>query len=137
TITRTGTTCTQMLSVTVPDEQIQFAVILTTANTECGQDNGSASTTVDPAGEYTWQWSTGASSPSIENLPAGQYAVTVSAGGNCTRTATGDVLEAPFDPVIAITTTPADCGQRNGTASVSVDPPGEYTYAWSNGATGE
>ena len=136
TITRTGTTCTRVLMITVPDETITFSVSLTVTEPDCGQANGTIRGTADPSGEYTWSWSTGASTLDIGELMAGSYAVTVSAGGTCTQTQSATLQEKPFDPAIQVSGTPADCGSTNGTASVTVDPAGTYDYAWSNGSSG-
>ena len=136
TITRAGTTCTHVLMITVPDETITFTISLATTDPDCGRSNGAISGMADPAGTYTWSWSTGASTPDIGDLQAGAYTVTVSAGGNCTQMQSATLQEKPFDPSLQISVTPADCGSTNGTAAVTVDPPGMYDYTWSNGLGG-
>lgn len=98
--------------------------------------NGSVSVTVTPAGNYTYEWSNGATTPNITNQPAGSYTVTVSAGGACTQELTIEIPEQPIIPVIAFNPLESTCDLSNGSISVSVSggvPP--YTFEWSNGST--
>ncbi len=47
------------------------------------------------AGNYTYSWSTGATTDYLFDLPAGSYTVTITDANGCTRTATTTVAEPP------------------------------------------
>ncbi len=86
---------------------------------------------------YTYQWSNGLSGPTLSNLPAGTYVLTVTDSNGCTAIQSATIAEpAPMELVLH--STPESClGFQDGSASVSVvaggTPP--FTYSWSNGAT--
>ena len=89
------------------------------------------------SGSYSYLWSDGGTSPSRSNLPAGNYAVTVSDGA---QQALLTVSIAQPDPLtVNLISTPPDCiGNNNGSIYAEVTEGAEsfYTYAWSNGASG-
>lgn len=88
-----------------------------------------------PVSQYTYQWSTGANTPSITGAGAGTYTVTATDVNGCTGTATATVRA--IDLNITLNSTPVTCFTgEDGTASVAAtggDQP--YTYVWSTGAT--
>lgn len=137
TVTLTGTNCSKILSATVESLPTSFTASVTTTPAGCGMNNGSASVTVNPPGSYDYAWSNGQTGSAISNIVAGSYTVTVTiTGTTCTQVASGVVEQLPASFLLSFNSTPADCGMTNGSASVMVDPPGAYTYLWSNGATG-
>ena len=82
-------------------------------------------------------WSTGATSTQIQNLSAGTYGVTVTDGLNCTAVASIQ-LNAPSALNVQLTTAGLTADASNDgsiSATVNGGTP-NYTYAWSNGATG-
>jgi len=97
----------------------------TAANTTCGANNGSVSTSLTG----TYLWSNGATTQAINNVAAGAYSVTVTANG-CTATATSTVA---VSTALSTTNTAANttCGANNGSVFTSLTG----TYLWSNGAT--
>lgn len=136
TVTMTGTTCTQVVQTTVTNINQDFSATISAQNTDCDQPNGSVTVTPSPPGAYTYLWSNGATTQNQINLPAGNYAVTISAGGTCVKSLSAQVGTKPFEPTVSFTTTPSTCGRADGSAAVSVNPPGQYQYAWSNGQSG-
>jgi len=136
TVTRMGTTCTQVAQATVTTINQNFSATISAQNTDCDQPNGSVTVTPSPPGAYTYLWSNGATTQNQVNLPAGNYAVTISAGGTCEKSLSAQVGTKPFEPTVSFTTTPSTCGRSDGSAAVSVNPPGQYQYAWSNGQSG-
>jgi gliding motility-associated-like protein len=79
---------------------------------------------------YTFNWSTGCTNPSCNNICAGTYNVTVTDMNGCTASATTTVTEP-----LAITTTTssvdAHCNQADGSASASASGgSGTLTYQW-------
>ena len=137
TVTRTGTTCNQVAQATVTNQQLSFNATISAQNTNCDQPTGTVSVTPSPPGTYTYLWSNGATTQNQTNLPAGNYTVTISAGGSCEKVLSAQVGTAPFDPSVTFTTTPSTCGGSDGAATVLVNPAGQYTYTWSNGQTGQ
>ena len=136
TVTRVGTTCTQVVQSTVTNQNQSFNATISAQDTDCDQPNGSVTVTPSPPGAYTYLWSNGATTQNLSNLAAGNYTVTISAGGTCERILSAQIGTKPFEPSVAFTTTPSTCGGSDGTATVIVNPPGQYTYAWSNGQSG-
>ena len=138
--------CTLVSSYTITQPLIVGASATATSNysgfnISCfGLSNGSA--TVTPSGgtaPYSYLWSTGATTQSITNVPAGTYSVTVKDTNNCTSPATV-VLTQPtalsLNPVVSVN---VSCfGGANGTINITanggVTP---YTYSWSNGSVQE
>lgn len=110
----------------------------TIASTTANCTNGTATvgsftgTGVTP---YTYLWSTGATSQSINSLVAGNYSVTVTDAQGCSRTKSKTVEQSPVITVNA-TVNPATCTQNNGSIVAlggGGTPP--YSYLYSNGAT--
>ncbi len=57
---------------------------ITTANASCYLDNGSLTATASGGdGNYSYLWSTGASTPSLSDLPPGTFTLTVTDGTGC------------------------------------------------------
>lgn len=103
--------------------------------TSCIAPNGSINLTVTPPGSYTFSWSNGASTEDINSLPSGSYTVTVTTSNGCTSSATYTVANNSLLPVPTAVPSAATCGESNGAVSLTVTPPGAYTFLWSNGAT--
>ncbi len=137
-----GCTSTSTINLTNTNPPITINGTIT-ANTTCNGGNGGVNTTLSPAtppggGSYTYNWSTGATTPGITNLTPGTYTVTVSGGGSCTQTASFTIPDQPNNPSASITPTGSVCDLANGSANLSVNGGvSPYTYLWSNGATTE
>lgn len=87
------------------------------------------------AGAFQYVWSQpGLSGPSVKNLAAGTYTVTVTDKNGCTLEQS-ITLTAPQNLVISILSDPTSCfGGSDGSISISVSggtPP--YDFIWSNG----
>jgi gliding motility-associated-like protein len=134
-----GNGCTATATIDVPDNSPPLTIQGTALpNTECFLGNGSIVTTVIPAGSYTYLWSNGATTSSLNDLPPGDYQVTVTGSGACTGTATFTVFNQPILPLLSSSITPSTCGQLNGEIDLIVTggvPP--FIYLWSNGVTNE
>lgn len=88
------------------------------------------------SGNYTYLWSTNATSSAITNLRADTYTVTV------TDTTTGCVGSVSVDVeenspvVLTVTSTDENCGQADGSVTAAVSGgAAPYSYAWSTGDT--
>jgi len=85
----------------------------------------------------TFSWSTGTSDSSLQNIPAGTYAVTITDATSCDVVLSNLVVSQPNQIQLTITATDASAPNAgDGTASVigSGGTPG-YDYDWSNGST--
>lgn len=131
-----GCTATITQAITQP---AALNVAPTFTNVGCfGGTSGTATAT--PSGgtaPYTYLWMPGAfNTSSINNLGVGTYTVTVTDARGCTKTGTATITQPP---ILAITSTTvnANCGQPNGSASVTGSGGfAPYTWTWSNGQTG-
>ncbi|HEY6160378.1 MAG TPA: PKD domain-containing protein [Bacteroidia bacterium] len=105
-------------------------------NLNCnGANNGSAWAITTVPGPYSFNWSNGATTDTIQNLPAGTYTVTVHYGP-CSYVDSVTVTQPP--PINTNTVfAPDTCGHGVGAAGVLANGGngGPFSYSWSNGAT--
>lgn len=137
TVTGQGS-CSQTADITVPDNPLVPTVTFSVVPTTCDLANGSINVTVSGGvAPYTYNWSNGATSQDLSNILAGSYQLTVTGANGCTATA--DITVSNNNPPITVTGTTqpnTTCnGSYNGAITVTIAPPGSYTYSWSNGAT--
>jgi len=138
TVTATATGCTATASATVQSSGSNIAITgNSTPVTSCTAPNGTVDITPSPTGAYTFAWSSGASTEDLTNIAAGSYTVTVSAGGNCTASASFTVENNATPPAMNLLVTPATCGQNNGEIDLTISSSGTYAFNWSNGASTE
>jgi gliding motility-associated-like protein len=117
------------VDVTVSDMQV---AVNSTPSDCAGQGGGSATVSVSGgSGNYTYKWSNGSTDANPTNLVAGTYTVTVTDGSGCEKTATVTVED---DSAFSISTqsTPYRCDGHGGTATVTVNGTGNYTFAWND-----
>ncbi len=145
TVTITGANnCTVTASAVVPPNSVSFSLASTLVpNSSCVQNNGSIDIVISPPVpglglNYTYQWSNAQTTQDLNGLLAGNYTLTVSAGGTCINTGSYNVLDNANSPQVIANTAPALCGQASGAINLnvtgSVQP---YAYFWSNGETTE
>ena len=127
--------CTRTETVTIA-EPAALQSASNAAAVRCnGGSDGSVSVSVQGGtSPYTYQWSTGASSSSVDQLAAGNYSVTVTDDNGCTITGAVAVTEPPA----LLLSTQGDAwlciGQSTQIqASAAGGTPG-YAFLWSNGA---
>lgn len=87
---------------------------------------------INEVGEVTYIWSNGATTPTIEHLPPGNYLVTITDERNCTATSRATLND--YNP-LSIDHRIASYCDGTGTIELAVNnglPP--YSYRWSNGA---
>jgi len=129
--------CTATASATIELSPEGIWVDITTTHVTCfgGNDGSAASVVTTGVAPYSYAWSNGGNTPTISNLTAGTYTVTVTDVNGCEGIFTTEVTQ-PTQLTATISSTSIDCGQNNGSASVMVNggTPG-YTYMWNNGAT--
>ena len=105
----------------------------------CNASNGSVQVQVSGgAGNYSYDWSTGASTDLVNGLTFGNYTVTVTDNNGCTSSSTLTVSGLPGPTIDNVAITDALCfGEANGSAQVQYSSgSAPYTLSWSNGSTG-
>jgi hypothetical protein len=129
--------CTAVTSIVVAQPS-DLSVIITPTNASClGSSDASASATVTGGtSPYTYSWSNGATTYSVNNLAVGNYTLTVTDFKGCTKTSTVAVA----NPVpLSVTSTYSNVSCFNGSdAVINLNTTGgysPYSYSWSNGAT--
>lgn len=136
------------LTLTEPDTLVVLidSVTFNSGSTiQCfGSNNGEITAIVNGGtAPYTYTWSTGASTPTISNQPAGPVSITVEDANGCTAGPVSFIFVQPT-PFLTGINSPTYVGSFNiscnGASDGSVDftisgasPP--YTYLWSNTAT--
>jgi gliding motility-associated-like protein len=125
--------CTSVSSVIITQPAALAITMVSQTNVLCnGGNNGQV--TVNASGGtpgYTYVWTPTGSGPSITNLIAGTYQVTVTDLEGCSSTSVFNISE-PALMVLTPNSNPGTCGNANGSAGVSVTggviP---YSYFWS------
>ncbi len=138
-VTVTGSNgCLATMAATVAENTTTIALTGNAVpNTSCMASNGGIDLNATPTGNYTYLWSNGATSEDLTSVAAGNYIVTVSAGGSCSATGSYTVPNNSGAPSLGIVIDAAACGLSNGNVNLTASPSGTYIYLWSNGATTE
>jgi uncharacterized repeat protein (TIGR01451 family) len=128
---RDANNCGIWYNVVVPGPSLAVSV----TNTSCGLNNASATANAQGLTNPSILWSTGATTPTISNLVAGSYGVTVS-DANCTLSETV-VVSTGGALVVSIMDSTNNCQNLQIAASVygGAGWNAGYTYLWSTGAT--
>ncbi|MFN8285554.1 MAG: T9SS type A sorting domain-containing protein [Chitinophagales bacterium] len=128
--------CTSLQSVTVTEPSAINATT-STNNATCGQNNGTASVSVNGGtGNYGYNWSNGATIASIQNLAAATYTVTITDAASCTATAAAIVSGTGSFSVQQIVNNVLCYGAHTGLVGVAISNGSQpYSYSWNTGAT--
>jgi gliding motility-associated-like protein len=138
---RDANNCTVTGSATVNagPQCCNLSFAATSTNPLCGASDGSITLNVlTGSGNYTFSWSNAATTQNLNNIPAGNYNVTVTdVTQNCTRDTSINLSSANAPVINAITPTDETCaGNGDGTITLNVTGgTGTLTYLWSNAAT--
>ncbi|PSR11146.1 MAG: hypothetical protein C7N36_18045, partial [Bacteroidetes bacterium] len=123
-----------------------FSVAVATTDANCGMADGTATASVSGGtAPYNYQWSAGTISgggTTASNLGPGTYNVTVTDAATPTpnsKTVAFTIGNIP-GPTLVTAATPSDCGQSNGTATVTPTSNGgsnTFTYLWDANASNQ
>ena len=89
------------------------------------------------ASPYTYNWSTGNSTSSLNGVLAGNYTVTVTDAQGCTASSTVNITQPAALSVNLSTVTQVSCNGGNDGVAASLASGGTqaYSYSWSNGGS--
>lgn len=127
--------CTSTANATVNQPTVVTATISGFTNALCnGACNGTANVTAaGGTSPYTYIWTNAQTVPGATGLCAGTYFVTVKDANLCSAV-TSVTISQPTVLTVSTSTTNANCGQANGSATAT--PAGgtsPYSYLWSGG----
>ncbi len=129
----TSNTSTQSITFPTP-----LFLSISKTDAACGNNNGSATATISGGiTPYSILWSNGFSTPTINNLSAGSYSVTITDWYGCSNTGSTTISNIGAPSVTANVLLNVSCyGLHNGKAGITATGSGNMTYIWSNGVTG-
>ena len=130
--------CTETETVVIATSNNLYANSGVQNSNQCNTTN-SGSAMCSPFGgtpSYTYQWSTGQNTQTINNLTNGNYTVTVTDAIGCTNIETVVITTTNNLYVNAYAQTNNQCNTTNsGVATCTANGTPSYTYLWSNGQT--
>lgn len=130
--------CTAVSIATVNAYNCTIDVGVDAADATCFEANDGTATVVVVNGEtpFTYLWSTGEETPTVENLQPGIYTVVITDAANCPETISFTITEPTLLRANATATSMSGPGTNDGTATASpTGGTGAYTFEWSNGET--
>ncbi len=124
------------VTINAPDSML---VDLVRGGTTCkGPVNGFAELQVTGGqAPFNYNWNNGSKGRTINNVPPGSYAVTVTDGNGCKVIKSFDIIQVPILRSKLDSVNPAYCSQNSGEASITASgglPP--YSYNWTGGLSG-
>jgi len=130
--------CTLEEYVTL-DSPVEITTTITTTDATCYEEcTGTASIDItNGTSPYSYEWSNGETSQDIATLCAENYTIAITDFNGCTATDSFTISQ-PIEMLLSTTTTDANCGLADGTATVSItNGESPYTYLWDNSQTTE
>lgn len=131
--------CSQTAEATVFEPPLLTAGSVWNAQ-PCMQDVGAVTLTVNGGTpDYSFEWSTGATTQNLDDVAPGLYTVTITDANGCTIENTNIVVQPPaalsVQSGFAQTSCPGETPVLGDIAVVVNGGTPGYTYLWSNGAT--
>jgi SprB repeat len=131
-----GTLKTSPVFELVPPATLAVAVGSTPASCFSNADGSVIASGGGGIGPYTYEWSSGHTTPVVTGLPGGSYAVHVTDSRGCDKLATVQI-SAPVELLTTLTAVPLTCNAACD-AKLQIAVSGgtaPYSYRWSNGST--
>lgn len=129
--------CSNSDNVTVATNKLSITPTIT--NTNCSNNNTGAISLAVSGGSnsYSYRWSTGATTSTVNNIGAGLYTVNVRDNQQgCSYNKSFTISANNTLSVKSAIVNTTSCGASDGKVAITViGGSGNYTYAWSNGAT--
>lgn len=128
-----GSVIKETLTITEYDV---IQIDISTADTPCGKNEGSATATVTGNNPpYNYVWTSGSSNSSATDLESGFYTVTVSDNIGCINTGVAEINDIGGPQISLTGIQHLDCsGDENGIIDINVEGGKKpYDYSWSNG----
>ncbi|MFT6358552.1 MAG: putative repeat protein (TIGR01451 family) [Saprospiraceae bacterium] len=129
--------CSAFTTVTI-SEPNPISISITSTNASCNADNGSAiANAAGGTSPFSYTWSTGAMTATIDNLAAGVYTVTATDDTGCTSSE--DVtISSPFGLSVTASSTDVTCnGLNDGAAFATISGGnGNVSYTWNGVSSG-
>ncbi len=117
-----GSGCTISGTYSLQDIAAPQITQVTKVDETCSASNGSA-TVIYSGGtapvSIIWTTSPPQNTPSVNNLPAGSYTVTIRDANNCTATQTIEIVDFPSPIIDGFTSQNEMCDEQNGTIEVN------------------
>ena len=131
--------CSGQQSVTINNQNGPTLNVSATDISCNGQNNGTAIATANGgAGSYSYLWSNGQNTSSINNQSPGVYSVTVSDANNCIIIGSVTISEASAITITAVISDVSAAGGTDGALNPNISGGNPaYNFNWSNGATTE
>lgn len=130
---------TCITSETIPSALQPLSADYEVAHLDCsGDTNGSINVTVNGGvPPYQFEWSNGATTQNLENIPSGVYNLTITDAADSTITLSAQV-NSPAPISITASQTNTGCGQSSGAIDLTVTGgTAPYTFQWNNGSVNE
>lgn len=127
--------CTFSTTATVGQITGPTAIQVQANPSTCGQANGSANVSGTTGGTapylYNWENSGFSNVTSFSNLSAGTYSLEVRDINNCIHTQNVVINDLPGPTDLSVNSTAVDCGQTNGTITITSTLGGNAPYTYS------
>ncbi len=127
--------CTASATSTIVKSKTLTLSVLTFEETCDGCNDASLTALADGNAPYTYEWSNGATTQTIEELEPGVYFVTVTDDIGCSKTEVAVINRLGCEvPTLESNVIDASCHGENGTVTVNVSGgAAPYSYDWSTG----
>ena len=139
TVTATDGTTSSSVSVTI-SEPLAVSVSISGTNASGGNNGSAIATAGGGTPGYSFSWSNGGSTATINNLGAGTYVVTVSDSRGCTAMDNIEITDDGGNPVTVSISNSSNVscnGGSDGSATAAgTGGVATITYSWSNGVNG-